>query len=69
MVDAIGAGDSCNAGFVGAFVKGLPLEACQHTGNLTGAINTTAAGGTGAFTSLEDVREKCFKRFGEKLNL
>ncbi|MBO4416928.1 MAG: carbohydrate kinase family protein [Bacteroidales bacterium] len=69
VVDAIGAGDSCNAGFVSAFVKGLPLEQCQRTGNLTGAVNTTAAGGTGAFASLEAVRQVCLSRFGQELNL
>jgi sugar/nucleoside kinase (ribokinase family) len=69
VVDAIGAGDSCNSGFVSAFVKGLPLEECQRTGNLTGAVNTTAAGGTGAFTSLEDVKKVCRTRFGQELKL
>ena len=69
VVDAIGAGDSFNSGFVSAFVKGLPLEDCQQTGNLTGAVNTTAAGGTGAFTSLEAVRELCRTRFGQTLKL
>ena len=69
VVDAIGAGDSCNAGFVSAFVKGLPLEECQRTGNLTGAVNTTAAGGTGAFTSLDAVRRICRERFGTEIKL
>ena len=69
VVDAIGAGDSCNSGFVSAFVKGLPLEECQRTGNLTGAVNTTAAGGTGAFTSLEAVRKVCAERFGQQLKI
>lgn len=69
VIDAIGAGDSCNSGFVSAFVKGLPLEECQRTGNLTGAVNTTAAGGTGAFTSLEAVRELCRNRFNQEIQL
>ncbi len=69
VVDAIGAGDSFNSGFVSAFVKGMPLEACQETGNLTGAVNTTASGGTGAFTSLEAVREICKERFGHPIAL
>ena len=69
VVDAIGAGDSCNSGFVSAFVKGLPLEECQRTGNLTGAVNTTAAGGTGAFSSLDAVRELCRTRFNQELPL
>lgn len=69
VVDAIGAGDSFNSGFVSAFVKGLSLEDCQITGNLTGAVNTTAAGGTGAFTSLEAVREICRSKFGQEFKL
>ena len=69
VVDAIGAGDSFNSGFVSAFVKGMPLETCQETGNLTGAVNTTAAGGTGAFISLEVVRDICKERFGHPIAL
>ena len=69
VVDAIGAGDSCNAGFISAFVKGLPLEDCQVTGNLTGAVNTTAAGGTGAFVSLDHVRQVCRDTFGQTFKL
>lgn len=55
VVDAIGAGDSFNSGFISQFVQRKPLEECQRYGNMTGAVNTTAAGGTGAFTSREDV--------------
>ena len=69
VVDAIGAGDSFNSGFVSAFVKGMSPETCQETGNLTGAVNTTAAGGTGAFTSLDAVREVCKDRFGREIAL
>jgi len=69
VVDAIGAGDSFNSGFVSAFVKGLSLEDCQECGNLTGAVNTTAAGGTGAFTSLVRVKEICLNKFGKNLKL
>ena len=69
VVDAIGAGDSFNSGFISAFVKGLSPEECQITGNLTGAVNTTAAGGTGAFTSLEDVRAVCKTKFGKEVPL
>ncbi len=49
--------------------EGLSLEDCQETGNLTGAVNTTAAGGTGAFTSLEAVRKVCKDRFGREIAL
>ena len=69
VVDAIGAGDSFNSGFISAFVKGLSLEDCQITGNLTGAVNTTASGGTGAFVSLDHVRKVCREKFGKELKL
>jgi len=58
VVDAIGAGDSFNSGFLSRFVAGDSLEDCQRYGNMTGAVNTTAAGGTGAFTSKEEVEAK-----------
>ena len=50
FVDAIGAGDSFNAGFISSFLQGKSLHDCLLFGNLTGAINTTAPGGTGAFS-------------------
>lgn len=50
FVDAIGAGDSFNAGFISGFLTGNSLQDCLLRGNLAGAINTTAAGGTGAFS-------------------
>ena len=69
VVDAIGAGDSFNAGFIHAFVQGDAAEDAQVTGNLTGAINTTAAGGTGAFTSKEAVKSTARERFNQSLKI
>lgn len=69
VVDAIGAGDSFNAGFIHAFVKGTSPQEAQITGNLTGAINTTAAGGTGAFTSKEAIMETAKRKFNQHLTL
>lgn len=69
VVDAIGAGDSFNSGFISAYVQGKDLEFCQYMGNLTGAINTTAAGGTGAFTSKEAIEEAAQKHFGQTIKL
>ena len=64
VVDCIGAGDSFNSGFISQLVQGASLEDCQRYGNMTGAVNTTAAGGTTAFTCLEDVERIAKERFG-----
>ncbi len=69
VVDATGAGDSFNAGFVHMFTRGASLEECQRFGNLTGAINTTAAGGTGAFSSKTDIEKTAAERFGQIIKL
>ena len=66
-VDAIGAGDSFNSGFISAFVAGHSLEDCQRNGNLTGAINTTAAGGTGAFSSRKAAETCAIEKFKTEL--
>ena len=63
VVDAIGAGDSFDAGFVVKFIAGGGPAACLRFGNLAGAINTTGPGGTGAFSSLERVRETAARLF------
>lgn len=64
VVDCIGAGDSFNSGFITRLAAGDPLEKCQQYGNMTGAVNTTAAGGTTAFTCKEDVERIGRERFG-----
>jgi sugar/nucleoside kinase (ribokinase family) len=48
-VDAVGAGDSFDAGFLFEFLRGSGLPACLAMGNLAGAFSTTRAGGTEAF--------------------
>jgi sugar/nucleoside kinase (ribokinase family) len=58
FVDAIGAGDSFNAGFITSFLQGKSLPESLRFGNLTGAINTTASGGTGAFSDLSSFVQK-----------
>jgi sugar/nucleoside kinase (ribokinase family) len=55
IADAIGAGDSFNAGFIYQFIKGSELEECQDFGNLTGAFSTTKSGGTAAFSEPVEV--------------
>jgi sugar/nucleoside kinase (ribokinase family) len=63
VVDAIGAGDSFNAGFISQYIKRRPLEKCLEFGAVTGAINTTAAGGTNAFKSLDYVKKVAKEKF------
>jgi sugar/nucleoside kinase (ribokinase family) len=58
FVDAIGAGDSFNAGFINSYLQGKPLSENLMTGNLAGAINATAAGGTQAFSDLPSFIKK-----------
>jgi sugar/nucleoside kinase (ribokinase family) len=56
VVDSIGAGDSFDAGFIHKFIQKRPLKECLEFAALTGAINTTRAGGTAAFENLDTVR-------------
>jgi sugar/nucleoside kinase (ribokinase family) len=57
VVDSVGAGDSFNAGFIHYFLQDKTAAECLAYGAVTGAISTTCAGGTGAFTSLSMVQE------------
>ncbi len=69
VIDAIGAGDSFNAGFIHKFIQKKTLIECQQFGNLTGAINTTASGGTGAFCSKQEIEKIAKERFNQKISL
>ena len=48
-VDTIGAGDSFDAGFLYAYLKGNDPIASARAGNITGALSTLSPGGTEAF--------------------
>ena len=63
IIDAIGAGDSFNAGFLNEFINKSDLKKCLEYGAVSGAINTTGAGGTGAFIS----KKKIYKKANEIL--
>jgi sugar/nucleoside kinase (ribokinase family) len=53
IVDAVGAGDSFNAGFLHGWIRGWDLDRALAFGNLAGAISTSMSGGTAAFCNAE----------------
>jgi sugar/nucleoside kinase (ribokinase family) len=65
-VDAVGAGDSFDAGFLHQYVRGGDLPACLAAGNLSGAFSTTRPGGTEAFRDAK-YRGQFFKEYGSEL--
>ena len=56
-MDTVGAGDSFNAGFLFARLRGKDLRSCLQSGNVAGALSTLRAGGTEAFRERPLVRE------------
>lgn len=52
-VDAVGAGDTFNSGFLSKYIHGAPLEECLQMGILSSAFSTQYAGGTAAFDHLD----------------
>jgi sugar/nucleoside kinase (ribokinase family) len=52
-VDAVGAGDSFDAGFLFEYLRGSDIPSCLAMGNAAGAFSTTRAGGTEAFRDAE----------------
>lgn len=64
VVDAIGAGDSFNAGFIFRFLQNAGLDDCQQFGNLIGAVSTTKAGGTSAFINYKETMKTAKEKFG-----
>jgi sugar/nucleoside kinase (ribokinase family) len=56
LADAIGAGDSFNAGFIRAFLNQKTPEECLQQGSITAAVSTLEYGGTGAIKSYQQVQ-------------
>jgi sugar/nucleoside kinase (ribokinase family) len=54
VVDAVGAGDSFDAGFVCGALRGWELERALRLGVACGSLSTRAAGGTAAQPTLDE---------------
>jgi sugar/nucleoside kinase (ribokinase family) len=54
-VDAVGAGDSFDGGFVYGYLSGKSIEECGRIGCICGSLNTRSAGGTKGQPALEEV--------------
>ena len=63
-VDTTGAGDSFNAGFISAWLRNMPLQACLERGNACGALSVTALGGNTAFPDREGLEDFLRKGMG-----
>ena len=63
-VDAVGAGDSFDAGFVLHYLEGSDIRRCLDYGNLCGALSVTQPGGTAAFSNPEQIERDLEKLSG-----
>ncbi len=66
-VDAVGAGDSFDAGFLSQYLRGSDLATCLTVGNVAGALSTTRSGGTEAFRDA-DYRQQFFRANGVEMS-
>ena len=57
FADAIGAGDSFNAGYIHAYLHGEDPEECLKQGSITAAVSTLQPGGTAAIKSYQQVQK------------
>ncbi|MHB8527608.1 MAG: carbohydrate kinase family protein [Candidatus Acidiferrales bacterium] len=60
-VDATGAGDAFNGGFLHGYLAGWPLAECLRAGNVCGALATTRPGGSSAIPTRRQLRERMKK--------
>lgn len=56
-IDATGAGDAFNGGFLHGLLAEWPLEDCMLAGNICGALATTGAGGSSVLVGKRKLRE------------
>jgi sugar/nucleoside kinase (ribokinase family) len=56
-VDATGAGDAFDGGFLHGYLAGWPLDECLRAGNICGALATTGAGGSCAAPTQKSLKK------------
>lgn len=56
-LDTTGAGDCFSAGFVVAWLNGLPLAECLQWGNIVGGLSTQKWGGTGEVVTAQTIQK------------
>jgi sugar/nucleoside kinase (ribokinase family) len=56
-IDATGAGDAFNGGFLHGYLAGWDLEDCLRAGNVCGGLATTGAGGSSVLPSAMKLRK------------
>jgi sugar/nucleoside kinase (ribokinase family) len=57
-IDTTGAGDSFNAGFLHAWLRGWPMEACLECGSICGGLSTRKLGGCGGQAEWAEVEQR-----------
>lgn len=61
-MDTIGAGDTFNAGFLSAWLRGESPQSCAQFGNQTAALSTLRSGGTESFRDPELLNTMLFSK-------
>jgi sugar/nucleoside kinase (ribokinase family) len=57
VIDAVGAGDSFDAGYLYAFLHGMSAGDCLKAGLFCGSMNTTKPGGTAGQTGFGELQK------------
>jgi sugar/nucleoside kinase (ribokinase family) len=63
VADAVGAGDSFDAGFIHLFLQDASVEECLNYANVAGAYSTTSEGGTEAYRDRDELA-RFFRQHG-----